>query len=388
MPLQLARAVHWVQRHCHEVTEIKCLPTRKSSKVGSNEDVVKRLAGDVDVLCVQSEYADLDLTEVKKAKGEEVIQQVSVDVQKQLHTVLEVISDITAERGERPACQKHTQDEAVELLENFIALDLPVQLLMDLPLLQFEARKDVMNINCALLWPGMPQQLSSQVLQYIQHHPRVFSILVKGYGNEEVALQCGVVLRSYARRPELAEAFLKTRLIFDLIEHTKNSSIDISSDALYTLKEVLLENKEVSSRWLEAHYQEFFTHYNGLLSTGNYLLQRQAVTLMANMFLDRHFKKVMLAYVSDEKNLQIHMNLLLTPSKCLKYDAFQVFKVFAANPQKPRRVQLILYKNKAGLVKLLEGIQAPRADDEGRFSSDQRTVIERLVALGPPSPAT
>mmetsp|Transcript_109192 Transcript_109192/g.337140 ORF Transcript_109192/g.337140 Transcript_109192/m.337140 type:complete len:400 (+) Transcript_109192:251-1450(+) len=393
MPLQLARAVRSslqpeegffqrMQRHC-QLPAIRCLPVGKSSKVGANEDVVKCLSGDVNLLCAQICQDDCaDLSDIREASSQEVINQVSCDVQKQLSTVLDVITDVTADRGERTACQKHTQGEAVELLENFIALDLPVQLLIDLPVLQFEARKDVMNICCALLWPGMPQQLRRQVLGYVKHHPRVFSVLVKGYGNTEVALQYGVVLRSYMRHAELVEAFLESHLIFDLLHHARNPSIDISADAIFTLREVLLEHKEVSAAWLEANFRQFFAAFNGLLDSGDYLLQRQALTLMSSMFLDRHFKKVMVTYVNDDMNLRIHMNLLLSPSRVLRYDAFQVFKVFAANPQKPRRVHLILFKNKQGLVKILEGIQSPRADDE-RLSGDLRTVIERLGALGP-----
>lgn len=69
-------------------------------------------------------------------------------------------------------------------------------------------------------------------------------VLVAGYSNEETALLHGVVLRSCARHEELAEAFLTSGLVFELVKHARHPSIDISSDAFYTLREMLLAHKE------------------------------------------------------------------------------------------------------------------------------------------------
>jgi hypothetical protein len=64
-------------------------------------------------------------------------------------------------------------------------------------------------------------------------------------------------------------------------------------------------------------------------------------------------------------------------------EAFHVFKIFVANPQKPPRVQQILYKNKDRLIKLLETLKANRSDEQ--FDEDKNTVIGKLQALEVPS---
>eukprot|EP00413_Alexandrium_margalefii_P005629 CAMPEP_0204519090 /NCGR_PEP_ID=MMETSP0661-20131031/4547_1 /ASSEMBLY_ACC=CAM_ASM_000606 /TAXON_ID=109239 /ORGANISM="Alexandrium margalefi, Strain AMGDE01CS-322" /LENGTH=292 /DNA_ID=CAMNT_0051524573 /DNA_START=45 /DNA_END=920 /DNA_ORIENTATION=- len=270
--------------------------------------------------------------------------------------------------------------EAVELLEQFVSADLPAQLLAELPVLQFEARKDVMNVCCALMWPGMPQCVDRQVLEYLEKHPRIFHLLIEGYEHEEAALHCGVVLRSCARHTELVKAFLSSGLIFELIRHTRNPSIDIGSDAFYSLREVLLDHKEEAAAWLEEHFQEFFLHYNDLLQSEDYMVERQAIPLLAVILLDRNFKRIMLRYVNDERHLQIFMNLLIDPSRAIQAEAFHVFKIFVANPQKTPRVQQILHRNKDKLVKHLEGLTALRPDDK-KFEDDQKTVVEKLLAL-------
>merc|ERR1711874_628250 len=123
----------------------------------------------------------------------------------------------------------------------------------------------------------------------------------------------------------------------------------ISSDAFSTLHDFLLTHRASSAVFLEAHFKDFFAQFNKLLELdSDYVTQRQALKLLSEMLLNRTFMKVMLAYVGDETFLQIHMNLLRNNMR-----AFHVLKTFVANPQKPPRVQQILYKNKGKLVQLL-----------------------------------
>jgi len=241
-----------------------------------------------------------------------------------------------------------------------------------------------MNLCCALLWHGMPQQVDRQVVHYLQHHPRVFQIIMDGYGKPEAALHCGVVLRSYARHAELVEAFLKSGHIFDLVRFTNHRSVDISSDAFYSLREVLLGHTEVSAPWLEVNYRRFFGLYNAILQGRDYMAQRQALTLLASLLTDKNFRRVMVAFVNEAVNLKINMNLLRDSSKAVQFEAFQLFRLFAANPRKSPRVLKILYQNRSRLLKLVEGLTAMREDDK-QFVNDRRMVVERLLALSPPN---
>mmetsp|Transcript_90542 Transcript_90542/g.279997 ORF Transcript_90542/g.279997 Transcript_90542/m.279997 type:complete len:419 (-) Transcript_90542:122-1378(-) len=393
-PLQrtgLRRKTQELIRKLHKPAEeggmlqIRCIP-QLGKGCRQAEDAVKRLTDDVDQLEAQNNPGE-EMMNVSSPKSNEKNKLLSDDVQRQLHRILEVIKELTAERGEKTACQRHAQtEEAVDLLEQFVAADLPAQLIAELPVLQFEARKDVMNTCCALMWPGMPQCIDRQVLDYLEHHPRIFNLLIKGYNYEEAALHCGVVLRSCARHMELVKAFLNSGLVVELIHHTRNPGIDIGSDAFYSLREVLLEHKQVTAAWLEENFQEFFQPYNDLLQSEDYMVERQALPLLAAMLLDRNFKRIMIQYVSNERHLQIIMNLLIDPSRAIQAEAFHVFKIFVANPQKPPRVQQILYRNKDKLVKHIEGFKGLRPDDK-KFDEDQKLIIDKLLALDPPPPS-
>jgi len=363
-----------------------CMPLRKGS-TRETLDAVKHLEGDVNEVMKVNPNPDMAVCASESIKvGQNIVvcEQVSQDVHKHLQTILSLIKFLTGDT-EGANLRAMSQNDAADLLEQLIAADLPVQLLAQLPLMQFETRKDIMNVCCALLWSGMPQHVNSHVMEYFRDHPRVFKLLVDGYANEEVALHFGVVLRSCVRHKELARAFVASGQVLELLKYASHPSIDISSDAFYSLRETLMEHKEVSSAWLSCkeNFDEFFKSYNTLLKSEEYLGARQAQKLLGEILLDRHFRSVMLAYVNNERNLQIHMNLLKDKSKVIQADAFHVFKVFAANPQKTPRVQKILYQNREKLLHLLDSLVASRPDDK-KFADELRSVSEKLRNLDAP----
>jgi len=306
------------------------------------------------------------------------------DVHKHLLVILNLLKELSETSGKNDVLHgrvKVTQEQ-LHVLEQFLAADLPVQLLSQMISLDFEVRKDVMNVCCALLWPDLPEEVAAQVMEYVRFHPTLFTKLMDSYANEEAALFSGVVLRSFFRYGQLVETFLMSGKAFELIRYARHPCIDVASDAIYTLRMAMLEHKEVSGPWLLANYEEFFALYNPLLQCQDYVVERQALTLLAGMLMDRNFQKSMMAYVSNEQNLKIVMNLLLADSSAIQAEAFHVFKIFVVNPQKPLRIQQILVKNKDRLVALLQTLHA-RSDD-ANFSADQQKVIGRLLDMQPP----
>jgi calcium binding protein 39 len=54
------------------------------------------------------------------------------------------------------------------------------------------------------------------------------------------------------------------------------------------------------------------------------------------------------------------MNLLRDKSKNIQFEAFHVFKVFVANPDKPPAILDILVKNKSRLIPFLQDFQTDK----------------------------
>lgn len=363
------------------VNQIFCLPHRRHKNAGTI-DSVRRLSGDVEELVGTQENSVWENGDINKEyEAQKHCQELRADVEKHMHIIFDLIKEMTKRLEKKSTGQRRMPTEdMIELIEQFIAADLPAQLFGQMPLLEFETRKDIMNVCSSILCPSMPAKIVREVVEYFRCHDRIFQVLVHGYDNEAVALHSGIVLRSCARHSSLVLAFLESRQVFELMRYTRHASIDISSDAFYTLREMLLEHREVAASWMYDNFTEFFEIYNQTLISGEYLAERQSQKLLAEMLLDRHYRKVMLAYVSSETNLKIHMNLLKDASKSIQFEAFHVFKIFVANPQKPARIHQILYKNRDKLISLLELLHSLKVEDK-KFADDQKTIIQKLRRL-------
>jgi len=302
-------------------------------------------------------------------------QAATVQVRASLQSVIRVLEASTAS-GKSNWSPRGS--EVNQLVTSLLDADLPARMVAAMVHLDFEARKDVMRLFGALLRLG-----TQPVVEYVRGHPQFLQMLLDGCGNEEVALNSNMMLRSCAHNPKLVGTVLEADFAMGLLKLTRHENFAISSDAFASLRELLLTHKAVSAEYLERRFSDFFEKFNVLLQGDDYVTKRQALRLLGEILLDRSFMKVMLAYVGNEQYLPFHMNLLRENSKVLQVDAFHIFKIFAANPKKPQKVQQILYKNRERLIKLIETLNPTKGDDAS-FKDDQAAVVKALMNLEAP----
>lgn len=97
-----------------------------------------------------------------------------------------------------------------------------------------------------------------------------------------------------------------------------------------------------------------FETYTRLLKSDNYAAKRQSLKLLSELLLDRANFTVMTKYISSVSNLKLMMTLLRDEHHTIRFEAFHVFKVFVANPNKPAPIQDILVRNKTKLIAFLQ----------------------------------
>ena len=85
----------------------------------------------------------------------------------------------------------------------------------------------------------------------------------------------------------------------------------------------------------------------------------------------------MTTYISNPENLKLMMNLLRDKSKNIQFEAFHVFKVFVANPNKTKAVLDLLIRNKEKLVTFLGTFHSDRQDDE-QFTDEKAFLIKQI----------
>lgn len=277
------------------------------------------------------------------------------------------------------------EEKAEEISQRIQEEGLLLQLIDKLVLIPFEARKDTAQIFNNLMHKNI-----SNFVTYISDHFYVVKQIAHGYESTEIALNCGTMLRECIRYEDLIRQILQPQdtflwKFFDEYVHLPN--FDVASDAFNTLRDILVSvrNKEIASDFLEQRYDDVFAKYEILLESGNYVTRRRSLKLLGELLLDRSNFNVMIRFISAEHNLQVVMNLLRDKSANIQFEAFHVFKVFVANPNKPAMIRLILFKNKQKLCNYLTNFHQDKEDEDSQFSEEKKLLIATLDSLEKPS---
>mmetsp|Transcript_103780 Transcript_103780/g.300181 ORF Transcript_103780/g.300181 Transcript_103780/m.300181 type:complete len:361 (-) Transcript_103780:155-1237(-) len=274
-------------------------------------------------------------------------------------------------------------EASADLTAELLANDVPRKLLECLQALEFEDRKSAARLLDVLIRRVTKEggEAATQVVEYVRTHPVLVSRLLEGCQNEEVFFLCAQLVRSCVESEELTKAMLEAGSAPHLLGLAAHENFEISSEAFGALQNLLVSNKRLSAPYVQDNFAQFFTAFHVLLTQErNYVIQRQAIRLLAELLLDAEFQPIMSEYVKNAHFLQIHMNLLINDSVAIQLEAFHIFKLFVANPFKPPRVQVILARNRRGLIRKLRTFYDKQKGDEN-FSADLTAVLDALAAM-------
>lgn len=255
-------------------------------------------------------------------------------------------------------------------------------LVQEIEKLPFEARKDAVIIFNSLLKRQIPphRQIIAENIRDMRKY--LLQDLLKGYDKADRTLHYGLMLRECIKFEYLAEIVLNLPEFELLFEYIQLPTFDVSSDAFATFKDLLTRHKTIVTAFLVANYEVIFKKLNGLLASENYVTRRQSLKLLGEILHDRRNYEVMLKYVSEVENLKLLMCQLRDKSEKIQFEAFQVFKIFIANPNKPKPIYDILCKNRDKILHFLENfsVQGKQMDDRN-FNEDKLFLIEKLQLL-------
>uniref|UniRef100_A0A3Q2V492 Calcium binding protein 39-like n=1 Tax=Haplochromis burtoni TaxID=8153 RepID=A0A3Q2V492_HAPBU len=267
--------------------------------------------------------------------------------------------------------EPHTETVA-QLAQELYNSGLLIALVENLQVIDFEGKKDVCQIFNNILRRQIGTR--SPTVEYFCSHQEVLFILLKGYEMPQVALNCGIMLRECIRHEPLAKIVLHSEHFHNFFNYVEMSTFDIASDAFATFKVTLSSSFGC----------QVFADYEKLLHSENYVTKRQSLKLLGELLLDRHNFTVMTRYISRTENLKLMMNLLRDKSANIQFEAFHVFKVFVANPNKTQPIIDILLKNQTKLIDFLSNFQKDRTDDE-QFNDEKTYLIKQIRDLKKPA---
>lgn len=265
-----------------------------------------------------------------------------------------------------------------QLAQEAYGLHLIPQLVTNLAKVDFESKKDVALVFNNLLRRQIGTR--SPTVEYLCQKPDIVIFMMNGYEIPDIALNCGSMLRECVRHEPLAKIMLYAEEFYNFFRYVEVSTFDIASDAFSTFKEMITKHKTMCAEFLEKNYDRFFDAYQHLLNSENYVTRRQSLKLLGELLLDRHNFNVMTRYISNPDNLKLMMNMLKEKSRSIQFEAFHVFKVFVANPNKPKPIADILIRNKERLVDFLGKFHTDRTEDE-QFNDEKAYLIKQIQEM-------
>ncbi|KNB45626.1 calcium-binding protein 39 [Blastocystis sp. subtype 4] len=254
-------------------------------------------------------------------------------------------------------------DECEELAKEIINKHVVIQILLAFPKLNFEVyilrknkkqeRKSFTQVFCTLLYRDH-YKFASDYMVSIEGSDILLCIM-NAYGDQSLTVNAGLMLRECIRIRCIHDKLLSDpRLIEPLFtKYVYNENFDVSSDAFQTIRDLLRKNKQLVSSKLQPGgvlFNELFGWYRELMQSSNYIINRVMVKLLSEFLLDKINFDIMIAFIGNAENLKVIMDLLCSSYETIQFDAFNVFKIFVANPDKTTPVETILRMNKNGLL--------------------------------------
>ncbi|KAF8625340.1 hypothetical protein AX17_006882 [Amanita inopinata Kibby_2008] len=264
-----------------------------------------------------------------------------------------------------------------QLAQETYNTDLLLQLVVHISLFEFEARKDVVQIFNNLLRRQIGSR--SPTVEYLAAKHEIIFATLRGYENEDIALNTGMILKEMLRHEQLCKILLYSDEFYKFPHYIETTTFGISCDAFANLKETLTRHKPMVAEYLDKNYDRFFASFTTLILSNNYVTKRQSLKLLGEILLDRANFNVMTRYIANEANLKMMMNLLRDKSKNIQFEAFHVFKVFVANPKKPLQIETILRRNKEKLLIFLKSFHNDKDDEQ--FNDEKQFLIGQIQTI-------
>lgn len=307
---------------------------------------------------------------IKNSNSSQVLKnnKVSKNVEKVIGKVKSEISNCSGK------CTRECWILAERLLKNdyFIKVVDP-EMLMEL---SFTVRKDIGYVG---KW--MMQWNAGGFLEYALEHSNMMMLLLRGYEQKEIALISGNLLRDMLQYKELCRLLLERypEWIISILVYVCRfeKEFDVAADAFSNLNLVMTKDNEAFGKYLDEYGNVFFEKYHDLIRNGdNFMIQRQSLMVLGKLLLDPiHFDR-MVQYVGNKKYLKLIMGCLRHPNYSFRIEAFHVFKVFVANPNKSKSIVYILKKNRDKLMEFLVHFENTNVDRKiGQAFQQERSLL-------------
>lgn len=270
-------------------------------------------------------------------------------------------------------------DQLSQLAREVYSTDCLYLLLSHLEQIEFDSRKLVVLLFNGLLRRRVGQR--SPTVDYLVERPQIIGLLLRGPENPEISLSTGAMLREALQYEQISQIVLYSSQFWRYFDYCTADSFETSTDAFSTVAELLTFHRKLVSSFFDTHMERFIDSINRLLVYPNYVTKRESVKLLSRLILTKANYNLMTTYVSSPHNLKLIMILLGDKSRNIQLEAFNVFKVFVANPHKNKAITDILMKNRDKLLTFLSDFNTDHSKYDDLFVAEKAFVIDQISKL-------
>lgn len=189
----------------------------------------------------------------------------------------------------------------------------------------------------------------------------------------------GEILRNaLAHEPLLTSVFTNLKWIDHIFDSVQHPEFRVSSDAFSTLQCLLTIHPSLSAKFVENNFNWFVAKFDILLLSKNYMIQRQTLALLTKILMLKKFQKVMFLYSTLVDTFSYLLSLFeISTSECLKYDIFNVLKIFIANPNKTQDIKKLIASKRTTLIDSISDFKITKKHQE-EFVGDKAILLHVL----------
>merc|ERR1711991_355064 len=134
------------------------------------------------------------------------------------------------------------------------------------------------NIFCRIFKKNEDGEENTAV-NYVLENADVLDLIVNGYAESEIALNCGSMLRACLAHESISRYMITSEEFYKLFDYVELPNFEIVSDTFASIKSVLTEHKSIAAEFILENYDDFVSRYNSMVKSKIYVVSRQCLKI-------------------------------------------------------------------------------------------------------------
>lgn len=271
-----------------------------------------------------------------------------------------------SEKSQRLVYELHTklyQDDTVSLMIGILPF-------FDQP---------TVNAISTLLQTTVREFTDSSLPRYLMQRRSVMNQLIEFFEQQDVSNVSHILFRACIKSHDFTQFVYDQGIAGGFIQHLSGDDFAKLATAFGTYEAILVTHPDISTKFVDDHWEIFQIQFKQLLSSPNYLVQLNFLPILTKFLTMPEARPLFRRFLDDVECLQFVMMLLPSSSKRVQNAAYSLFKLFVINPNRSTGVSSALRKNKGKLRKVIEKL--PMDDDDPELEEEKERVLAIIKDL-------